>query len=122
MRGNDAYKSPAKQFEEPIVHIWVRFEAIKDSILINYPISIRSCDLEIEDPKRWVEVAADFTQVKLKDLTCDKNKVELIVEYFDVENNMWPMAKTDQTWKKFQIGDIISMSKLREYEYSVYAL
>ena len=66
-------------------------------------------DIKNEDQRRWVEVPDDFTRTRLKDLTCDDNARELIVEYFDVETNTWPMAKTDKTWENFQVGDIIDV-------------
>ena len=34
---------------------------------------------------------------------------EIIVEYLDEKENQWPLAKTDETWKDFKVGDIIDV-------------
>ena len=91
----------------PKVHLSARFEAIKAIYPLQKRITVTEDDIKDEDPKRFVEVPDDFLRTKLDDMNFADDKPEIIVEYLDQKENQWPLAKTDETWKDFKVGDII---------------
>ena len=104
---------PKKRYDTPKVHVWARFVTIQDIYPLTAPITVTLQDIrsnsQNEDQQRWVEVPDDSMSTRLTDLNYGDKEPELIIEYFDIENNTWPMAKSRQTFQNFQVGDIIDV-------------